>query len=86
MKYKTQFIDFINNNRSDLADLLKPIKDALYNEFFTYTIIICIYNIFLFLLILAIFYLLLNYVLVKKKIPYFENIPNDFVDLINNIL
>ena len=62
--YKEQFIEYFKNEniRSDLRELFKPFLNTLYNEFYIYILILCIYNVFLFILILAIFYILLRHI------------------------
>ncbi len=68
--HKEQFIEYFKNEniRSDLRELFKPFLSTIYNEFYVYILIICIYSIFLFVLILAIFYILLNHILYNKKV------------------
>ena len=67
--YKEQFVEYFKNEniRSDLRELFKPFLTTIYNELYIYLIIICIYSVFLFVLILAIFFLLINHVLYKQK-------------------
>jgi hypothetical protein len=67
--YKEQFVEYFKNEniRSDLRELFKPFLTTIYNELYIYLIIICIYSVFLFVLILAIFYILINHVLYKQK-------------------
>lgn len=67
--YREQFIDFFKdeNIRSDLRELFKPFLNTIYNEMYTYILLFCIYNILLFVIILAIFYILINHILVKKQ-------------------
>ena len=62
--YKEQFIEYFKdeNISSDLRELFKPFLNTLYNEFYIYILILCIYNVFLFILILAIFYILLRHI------------------------
>ncbi len=66
--YKEHIINFLGKEdiRSDLKDIFKPFLKDIYNELFVYILIICIYNIFLFIIILAIFYILYNHILNKK--------------------
>jgi len=66
--YKDHIINFLEKEdiRSDLKDIFKPFLKTIYNEMFVYILIICIYNIFLFIIILAIFYILYNHILNKK--------------------
>tara|TARA_B100000927_G_scaffold241356_1_gene202816 strand:- start:368 stop:592 length:225 start_codon:yes stop_codon:yes gene_type:complete len=68
--YREQFIDFFKdeNIRSDLRELFKPFLNTIYNEMYTYILLFCIYNILLFVIILAIFYILINHILVKKPL------------------
>jgi hypothetical protein len=68
--YREHFIDFFKdeNIRSDLRELFKPFLTTIYNEVHTYIILFCIYNILLFVIILAIFYILINHILVKKPV------------------
>jgi len=59
---KKSCIDFFQNEDIKLyvREIMKPIVDIIYNEIYVYIWIICIYNIFLFLVILAIFFLILK--------------------------
>jgi hypothetical protein len=63
--HKEQFIEYFKNEniRSDLRELFKPFLSTIYNEFYVYILIICIYSIFL-----SIFYILLNHILYNKKV------------------
>lgn len=59
---KTSCIQFLGNEdaRKDIKAILSPLGDIIYNELYVYLWIICIYNILLFVLILANLYLLLK--------------------------
>lgn len=60
--FKETCIDFLKdeNTRKNVKDMLIPIANILYNELYIYILLICIYNICVFLIILAILILLLR--------------------------
>lgn len=51
---------YSEDSRKDIKAVLSPIGDLIYNEMYLYIWIICFYNIFLFIAILANLYLLLK--------------------------
>jgi hypothetical protein len=59
---KKNCIDFFHNEDIKLyvKEVMKPLVTIIYNEIYVYIWVLCIYNIFLFLIILAIFFLILN--------------------------
>lgn len=61
---KEKCLQFFYNEdtRKDITDLLSPLANIVYNELYVYIWVICFYNIFLFVLILANLYLLLKIV------------------------
>ena len=48
-------LDFFNNNdiRRDIKDFIRPIVSIIYNEIYLYIWLLCFYNIFLILIVLA---------------------------------
>ena len=63
-----QFFKDVETKR-EFMELLKPVKESLYNEIYIYIWIICFYSIMLFLLILANLFLLLRIINYSIKIP-----------------
>jgi len=59
---KDSCIHFFDNEdmRKNIKDILTPLGDIIYNEIYAYIWVICFYNIFLFVIILANLYLLLK--------------------------
>lgn len=59
---KQTFIEFFNNEdmRRDITDMIKPIRESVYNEIYIYIWFICIYNVFLLFIIIANLFLLLK--------------------------
>jgi len=59
---KDSCIKFLYNedSRKDIKAILSPFGDIIYNEVYVYIWVICFYNIFLFIIILANLYLLLT--------------------------
>ena len=59
---KDSCIRFLYNedSRKDIKAVLSPLGDIIYNEIYVYLWVICFYNIFLFIIILANLYLLLK--------------------------
>ena len=55
-------LDFFKNEdiKRELGEIVKPIGDFVYNQFYIYIWFICIYNIFLIFLVLANLFLLLK--------------------------
>jgi len=56
-------INFLKNEdiRNDMKEIVKPIGSMVYNEIYIYLWFICIYNVFLFFIILAILFLLISF-------------------------
>ena len=73
-------IDFLKSEdmKREVRDIIKPIGDIVYNELYFYIWFICIYNIILIFIVLAILCLLLR----NYSIPIFSTIHN--VPIINN--
>lgn len=71
MGLQNSWIQFFNNveTKREFMELLKPVKESLYNEIYIYIWIICFYSIMLFLLILANLFLLLRIINYSIKIP-----------------
>jgi len=71
MGLQNSWIQFFNDveTRREFMELLKPVKESLYNEIYIYIWIICFYSIMLFLLILANLFLLLRIINYSIKIP-----------------
>lgn len=59
---KNSCIEYLYNedSRKDIKAILSPLVDIVYNEIYAYLWVICFYNIFLFVIILANLYLLLK--------------------------
>lgn len=62
MGLHNSWMHFFNGveTKKEFMELLKPVKESLYNEIYLYIWIICFYSIMLFLLILANLFLLLR--------------------------
>ena len=62
MGLHNSWMHFFNDveTKKEFMELLKPVKESLYNEIYLYIWIICFYSIMLFLLILANLFLLLR--------------------------
>jgi hypothetical protein len=58
-------IEFFKNEdiKRDVKEVIKPIGLIIYNELYVYIWFICIYNVFLIFIVLAILYLLI------KRVP-----------------
>jgi hypothetical protein len=67
------FVDTIMDaiKKKDLKDLVKPIGGFLYDQFYVYIWIICIYNIFFIFIVLANLFLLLK--LLNKQDRYINS-------------
>lgn len=59
---KQTFIEFFNNEdmRKEITEMIKPIRESVYNEIYIYIWFICIYNVFLLFIIIANLILLLK--------------------------
>jgi hypothetical protein len=66
-------IDFLKNEeiKKDVKDMISPIMDMIYNEVYVYILFICLYHVFLFLIILANLYLLVKLLHLCDKQPYY---------------
>ena len=62
-------IEFLKNEdiKQDLKELMKPLVNLVYNELYLYIWFICLYNVFLIFINLAILFLVL-WAINKKKI------------------
>lgn len=71
MGLQNSWIHFFNDveTKREFMELLKPVKESLYNEIYIYIWIICFYSIMLFLLILANLFLLLRIINYTMQIP-----------------
>jgi hypothetical protein len=71
---KKNCIDFFQNEdiKHYIKEIMKPLVQIIYDEIYLYVWIICMYNMFLFLFILAIFFLLINNV--PNQIKYSSSI------------
>ena len=71
MGLQNSWIQFFNDveTKREFMELLKPVKESLYNEIYIYIWIICFYSIMLFLLILANLFLLLRIINYSIKFP-----------------
>jgi hypothetical protein len=72
---KDSCIHFFDNEdtRKDIKELLTPLGDIIYKEIYVYIWVICFYNIFLFVLILANLYLLLKILHFVKDVRIYVN-------------
>ena len=72
-------IEFFQNEdiRKDVKEIIKPLGTMVYNEIYLYVWFICIYNVFLFFIILANLFLLIklfqNKNIFSIKYPDLEN-------------
>lgn len=59
---KETCIEFFKNEdiKKDIRDVIKPLGLWVYNEIYVYLWILCIYNVFLFFIVLAILFILLH--------------------------
>jgi hypothetical protein len=74
---KDSCIKFLYNedSRKDIKAVLSPLGDIIYNEIYVYLWVICFYNIFLFIIILANLYLLLKILNFVRDLKIY--IPNE---------
>lgn len=56
-----------NEVQSQIKSVVAPIGTMIYNELYIYIWFICIYNVFLFLIVVLNFYLLLRYFSENKR-------------------
>jgi hypothetical protein len=70
-------IDFFKNEntKKDVKEMMKPIFSMIYNELYIYIWIIAIYNIFITIMILAMFCILLK--LIRNYNVAYISIKND---------
>jgi hypothetical protein len=47
--------------KKEFREIIRPLGDIFYQQFYVYLWIICVYHIFLIFIVLAILYLLLNF-------------------------
>ena len=66
-------IDFLKNEeiKKDVKDIIRPIVDMIYNEVHVYILFICLYLVFIFLIILANLYLLVKLLHLYNKGSYY---------------
>lgn len=71
MALQNTWMQFFNHveTKKEVMELLKPVKESLYNEVYLYIWIICFYSIMLFLLILANLFLLLRIINQPIQLP-----------------
>ena len=69
-------IDFFKseNTKKEVKEMMKPIFSMIYNEMYVYIWIIAIYNIFFIVMILAMFFILLQLLNKHKFMPVLNNI------------
>ena len=55
-------VDFFKNEdiKRDVKDVIKPVVSFIYDEIYVYVWLICLYNVFFILVVLAILYLLIQ--------------------------
>ena len=55
-------VDFFKNEdiKRDVKDVIKPVVSFIYDEIYVYIWLICLYNVFFILVVLAILYLLIQ--------------------------
>lgn len=72
---KDSCIKFLYNedSRKDIKAVLSPLGDIVYNEIYVYIWVICFYNIFLFIIILANLYLLLTILHFVREFTIYSN-------------
>jgi hypothetical protein len=72
---KDSCIHFFDNEdtQKDIKAILTPLGDIIYKEIYVYIWVICFYNIFLFVLILANLYLLLKILHFVKDVRIYVN-------------
>ena len=72
---KDSCIHFFDNEdtQKDIKAILTPLGDIIYKEIYVYIWVICFYNIFLFVLILANLYLLLKILHFLKDVRIYVN-------------
>ena len=72
---KDSCIKFLYNedSRKDIKAVLSPLGDIVYNEIYVYIWVICFYNIFLFIIILANLYLLLTILHFVRELKIYSN-------------
>ena len=68
-------VDFFKNEdiKRDVKDVIKPVVSFIYDEIYVYIWLICLYNVFFILVVLAILYLLI-------QLPNKVNVQNLAVD------
>ena len=70
--------DFFKNEdiKRDVKDVIKPVVSFIYDEIYVYIWLICLYNVFFILVVLAILYLLIQ---LPNKVKI-QNVTNFALD------
>ena len=70
--------DFFKNEdiKRDVKDVIKPVVSFIYDEIYVYVWLICLYNVFFILVVLAILYLLIQ---LPNKVKI-QNVTNFALD------
>jgi len=65
---RERLIEFLKNEntKQQIHEIINPIVNIIYNEFYVYVWFICIYNVFLIFIILVNLFLLLHLVRLKS--------------------
>jgi hypothetical protein len=65
---RERLIEFLKNEntKQQIQEIINPIVNIIYNEFYVYVWFICIYNVFLIFIILVNLFLLLNLIRLKS--------------------
>lgn len=71
-------VDFFKNEdiKRDVKDVIKPVVSFIYDEIYVYVWLICLYNVFFILVVLAILYLLIQ---LPNKVKI-QNVTNFALD------
>ena len=71
-------VDFFKNEdiKRDVKDVIKPVVSFIYDEIYVYIWLICLYNVFFILVVLAILYLLIQ---LPNKVKI-QNVTNFALD------
>lgn len=74
-KLKDYCIHYFYNEdaRKDIKEIMTPIGEIVYNEIYVYLWVICFYNIFLFVIILANLYILLKILNFVREMRIYVN-------------
>ena len=68
----TKFLDD-EDTRKGIKQLITPVGSIIYNEIYAYIWVICFYNIFLFIIVLANMYILLKIMKYIKNVRIYIN-------------